>query len=77
VTTAAPRVHYSLVIEWDSDDAIFVVTVPDLPGCRTHGRTYEEAARNAQDAIESWLEAARADGQEPPEPRLSKKNGAP
>jgi len=71
MTTAAPQVRYSLIIDWDPDDRIFVVTVPDLPGCRTHGRTYEEAARNAQDAIESWIDAARADGQEPPQPRVS------
>ncbi len=64
--------RYSVTMEWDPDDAIFVVTVPDLPGCRTHGRTYEEAGRNAQDAIESWLEAARADGQAAPPPRTAK-----
>ena len=35
---------YSLLMVWDPDDEIFVVTVPELPGCRTHGTTYEEAA---------------------------------
>ena len=61
---------YSLVIERDPEDKIFVVTVPELPGCRTHGRTYEEAVRQAQDAIESWIEAAQADGAPIPKPRL-------
>jgi predicted RNase H-like HicB family nuclease len=76
MTTALPSIKYSLTIDWDPEDGIFVVTVPDLPGCRTHGRTYEEAARNAQDAIESWLEAARADGQPAPEPSRLTRNGS-
>jgi hypothetical protein len=35
--------RYSMIIEWDDDDKIYVVTVPELPGCMTHGHTYEEA----------------------------------
>ena len=62
--------HYSLLIEWDPRDAIFfVVTVPELEGCRTHGATYEDAvAQQAQDAIWSWLDAPRAWGQPIPPP---------
>lgn len=66
-----PDRHYSLVIEWDPADQIYVVTVPELPGCRTHGRTREEAARQAQDAIESWIDTARADGAPIPAPRVA------
>ena len=54
-----PR-HYSMVIEWDPEDQIYVVTVPELPGCRTHGQTYEDAVRHGQEAIESWIEAAQS-----------------
>ena len=61
--------HYSVVIEWDPEDRIFVATVPSLPGCATHGRTYEEAARQTQDAIDSWLVTAEADGTPAPQPR--------
>ncbi len=46
---------YSMIIQWDPADRIFIVTVPELPGCRTHGATYEEAVRQGQDAIETWL----------------------
>lgn len=52
--------HYSVIMEWDPEDNIYVVTVPELPGCMTHGSTLEEAARQAKDAIESWVDAARA-----------------
>jgi predicted RNase H-like HicB family nuclease len=51
-----------MVIEWDAEDDIYVVRVPELPGCVSHGKTYEEAVRQGQDAIESWIEAARAWG---------------
>ncbi len=64
-------VHYSMLLEWDPDDNIYVVTVPELRGCRTHGRTYEEAARRGQEAIESWVAAARADGDAIPAPRAA------
>ena len=64
------HIHYSMNVEWDPSDEIFVVTVPELPGCRTHGLTYEQAVRNAQNAIESWLDAARAWGTPIPEPRI-------
>ena len=35
--------RYSMVIQWEPQGGVFVVTVPELPGCRTHGATYEEA----------------------------------
>jgi predicted RNase H-like HicB family nuclease len=60
-----------MVIEWDAEDSIFVVTVPELPGCHTHGRTYEETVKQGQDAIESWIEAAEANGESIPAPRVA------
>ena len=61
--------HYSLVIQWDPEDHIYVVTVPELRGCMTHGRTYEEAILQAQDAIESWIGAAQEMGLSIPVPQ--------
>ena len=52
--------HYSMILEWDPVDRIFVVTIPELPGCRTHGKTYEEAVQQGQYAFEGWVEAAHA-----------------
>ena len=53
------KYHYSMIIQWDSRDNIFVVRVPELPGCVTHGDTYE-------DAIQSWVMAALADNEQLP-----------
>jgi predicted RNase H-like HicB family nuclease len=62
--------RYSLIIQWSNEDEAFIVTVPELSGCRTHGSTYEEAVQQGQDAIESWIDAARAGGRAIPPPRL-------
>lgn len=63
--------HYSMVIQWDNQDKIYIVTVPELPGCRTHGHTYEEAIKNALEVIELWIEAARKVGEPVPPPRVA------
>jgi predicted RNase H-like HicB family nuclease len=61
--------HYSMVIEWSDEDQAYIVTVPELPGCKTHGDTYEEAVQQGQDAIESWIMAAIADNDPIPPPK--------
>ncbi len=62
--------RYSMVIEWSEEDQAFIVTVPELPGCMTHGATYEEAVRQGEDAIATWLATARAYGDPIPTPRV-------
>ena len=54
--------HFSMNIVWDEEDEIFVVAVPELDGCMTHGKTYEEAVRNGKDAMNGWIEVARSLG---------------
>src|SRR5437016_5292953 len=39
--------HYSMNIQWSKEGQTYIVTVPELPGCKTHGDTYEEAVQNA------------------------------
>ncbi len=50
------------------DGGGYLATVPDLPGCISDGETPEEALHNVQDAINAWIEAAKAWGQTVPEP---------
>ncbi len=61
--------HYSMIIQWDPNDKIYVVTVPELPGCMTHGHTHEEAIKQGEDAIESWLLVAQELGRPIPTPK--------
>lgn len=62
--------RYSLIVEWSEEDQAYLVTVPDLPGCATHGATYRDAVVQAEDAIQSWIDAAEAMGRRIPAPRL-------
>ncbi len=63
--------HYSMVIKWDPRDDIYIVNVPELPGCRTHGKTYEEAIKNALEVIELWIDDARELGEPIPPPMVA------
>ena len=38
---------YEMIIYWSSEDNVFIVEVPELPGCMADGRTYQEAVMNA------------------------------
>jgi DNA-binding transcriptional regulator YiaG len=67
---AAAR-HYAMIIEWSEEDGVFVVTVPDIPRCRTHGATRGEAAAMGDEAI-ALVIASRASRHEPmPRPRFT------
>lgn len=61
--------RYELVIFWSRDDDCFVVEVPELPGCMADGKTYQEAASNAETVIAEWIETARVLGRSIPEPK--------
>ena len=62
--------RYSMTIEWSDEDDAYVVTVPELPGCMTHGATHAEAVQRGEEAIATWLQTARAWGDPIPAPRL-------
>jgi predicted RNase H-like HicB family nuclease len=66
---AVQESRYELIIFWDEADQIFVVDVPELPGCMAHGRTKSEAIAQAEAPIELWIDTAKEDGIAIPEPR--------
>ena len=61
---------YSVTIQYDSRDNIFVAKIPELSGCMAHGDTYAQAMEEIQIAMELWLECAKEVGKEIPEPML-------
>ena len=63
------KTQYEMILYWDKQDKIFVVDVPELPGCMAHGKTRQEAIANAENAIELWVDTAKADGLPLPEPK--------
>ena len=60
---------YEMIIWWSAEDNAYVVDVPELPGCMAHGKTRQDAIKSAEDAIQFWIQTAREDGQEIPQPR--------
>ena len=55
------KLEYAVHIERlaENDGGGYLATVPDLPGCMSDGETPEEALKNVQEAIVSWIEAAK------------------
>ncbi|HOV42358.1 MAG TPA: type II toxin-antitoxin system HicB family antitoxin [Syntrophothermus lipocalidus] len=54
--------RYKVILEWDEEGKGYVVSVPALPGCFTHGNTVEEALERAKEAIAGHLEALAQEG---------------
>jgi antitoxin HicB len=52
------------------DGGGYLALAPDLPGCMSDGATPEEALKNVQEAIESWIESAKEWGRDIPRPSL-------
>lgn len=59
---------YPLSLFWSDEDNAFIAEARDLPGCCAVGDSQQEAIQEAQDAIVSWIEAARAAGKHVPSP---------
>jgi predicted RNase H-like HicB family nuclease len=64
------KLEYAVRIERlaDANGGGYLATVPDLPGCMSDGETPEEALKNVQEAIESWVEAAKEWNEDIPRP---------
>jgi predicted RNase H-like HicB family nuclease len=62
-------VPYSVIIQWSDEDSLYVASLPEFgPYARTHGATYEEAARQAQEALELLMETFQVEGRPLPRP---------
>lgn len=62
--------RYSMLIAWCDVDQIYVVSVPELPGCMTHGETHIEAVEMGEEAIATYLAGMRHFDRFVPPPRL-------
>ena len=61
--------NYEITLWWSDEDAVFVAEVRELPGRMAHGATESKAIEAVKDAIELWIDVARAAGDPIPEPR--------
>lgn len=63
---------YTIIIQWSDEDQGFVVLLPEFQDVMqpvTHGDTYEEALKNAQEVLELLVETSLAEGQPLPAPK--------
>lgn len=63
---------YSMILTWSEDDGVYIVSVPDLPGCMADGATPNEAVENARTIIKEWIETAQGLGRAIPEPTFNR-----
>jgi predicted RNase H-like HicB family nuclease len=54
--------HFSVVIEWDNEDKVWVTHVPALDSLSSYGNTREVALESTREAIAGYQEAAAKDG---------------
>jgi predicted RNase H-like HicB family nuclease len=58
---------FSILLDPDTEEGGYTVTVPALPGCITEGDSYEEALAMAKEAIGVHLRGLQRDGELIPE----------
>lgn len=66
-----PSDNYPIVVFWSPEDDEWIADVPDLQHCSASGATPEEAIREALIGRALWLEVAREDDLELPDPLRS------
>ena len=62
---------YTITIQWSEEDQCYVVSLPEWGEyCHTHGDTYEEALKNAQEVLELLIESALNNNEDLPKPNI-------
>ncbi|MCK8519293.1 type II toxin-antitoxin system HicB family antitoxin [Methanoculleus sp. 7T] len=59
---------YSIWIVPNDEDEVFIAVVPELVGCSAFGETEEEALSEVKVTVGLWIDTAREEGREVPEP---------
>jgi len=63
------NIKYEIIVYWSNEDGCFIAEMPELPGCMSDGKTYEEVIKNITVIAEEWIETAKGLGREIPEPK--------
>ena len=62
---------YSILIQWSQEDQAYIATLPEWGQyARTHGETYEEALKNAQEVLEDLVYGYEQIGKTLPELKM-------
>ena len=63
------KYKYEIIIYWSDEDGYFIAEVPELAGCMSDGKTYNECLENLEIIIDEWIETANITGKEIPKPK--------
>jgi antitoxin HicB len=62
------NLNYTVTIQWSDEDNCFIASLPEWGEfCHTHGNTYADALKNAEEVLELLIESALKDGEVLPE----------
>ena len=68
------RLQYSMVVQWSEEDQAYLVSLPEWEGRVfnpvTHGDSYEDAIKQAHEALAALVTAARQHNESLPTPRV-------
>ena len=68
------RLRYSMVVQWSDEDQAYLVTLPEWEGRVfnpvTHGESYEDAIRQAHEALAALVSSARQHNEPLPMPQI-------
>lgn len=68
------KLRYSILIQWSDEDQKYVVSLPEFGSyAHTHGDTYEEATKNAQEVLELLIETYGEQNRSLPQPAMLRK----
>lgn len=59
---------YEIIIYWSKEDDAFIAHIPELKGCMAHEDTPGEALKEVNIMVEEWMELAKENGWQIPEP---------
>ena len=63
--------QYSIVIQWSDEDKTYVVSLPEFGTyAHTHGDTYADALKNAEEVLELLIESYQEQGRPLPQPKI-------
>ncbi len=60
---------YEIIIYWSKVDDVYIAEVPELAGCKSDGKTYNEAIQNIEIIINEWIETAKELSRPIPDPK--------
>ena len=60
---------YHINIFYSEEDDGYIADIPDLPHCSAFGESHEKALLGVLEAKKAWIEAARANRKNVPEPQ--------